>query len=181
MRITILMALAAAGCSFHTSNSSPTDGQKDGRNDGPSDGPIDSPPDTPPQQDFGSGAWQVHVDLPVPTNTLTLPMMIDTGAASADCMTNVHWVDQSQPDSCFIVAQTINTNMDVKIRGPNIPMVLRRSAGARRFSLQVSEARRNAREAVAETPPTPPSPLDSPEYRAALHQRYLALNTPGRW
>src|SRR5690348_5577455 len=117
------MALAAAGCSFHTSNSSPTDGQKDGHGDGPIDGPADGTPDTPPQQDFGSGAWQVHVDLPVPTNTLTLPMMIDTGAASADCMTNVHWVDPSQPDSCFIVAQTISTDMDVKSRGTR-PIVL---------------------------------------------------------
>ena len=32
--------------------------------------------------------------------------------------------------------------IEVKIRGLNIPMVLRRSARARRFSLQVSEARR---------------------------------------
>ena len=34
--------------------------------------------------------------------------------------------------------------IEVKIRGLNIPMVLRRSARARRFSLQVSEARRGA-------------------------------------
>ncbi len=34
--------------------------------------------------------------------------------------------------------------IEVKIRGLNIPMVLRRSAQARRFSLQVSEARRGA-------------------------------------
>ena len=32
--------------------------------------------------------------------------------------------------------------IEVKIRGLNIPMVLKRSARARRFSLQVSEARR---------------------------------------
>jgi hypothetical protein len=118
VRITILMALAAVGCSFHTSSGAPSDGQKDGRNDGPSDGPADGTPDTPPQQDFGSGAWQVHVDLPVPTNALTLPTMIDTGSASTDCMTNVHWVDPSQPDSCFIVAQTIATpTMPVNVRG----------------------------------------------------------------
>ena len=34
--------------------------------------------------------------------------------------------------------------IEVKIRGLNIPMLLRRSARARRFSLQVSEARRGA-------------------------------------
>jgi hypothetical protein len=34
--------------------------------------------------------------------------------------------------------------IEVKIRGLNIPMVLKRSARARRFSLQVSEARRGA-------------------------------------
>lgn len=34
--------------------------------------------------------------------------------------------------------------IEVKIRGLNIPMVLRRSARARRFSLQLSEARRGA-------------------------------------
>ena len=34
--------------------------------------------------------------------------------------------------------------IEVKIRGLEIPMLLRRSARARRFSLQVSEARRGA-------------------------------------
>src|SRR5690348_18498247 len=34
--------------------------------------------------------------------------------------------------------------IEVRIRGLNIPMVLKRSARARRFSLQVSEARRGA-------------------------------------
>jgi hypothetical protein len=125
VRITILMALAAAGCSFHTSNSTPTDGKVDGK---PIDGRmIDAPPDAPPdapRQDFGTGTWAVHVDLPVPTNTFTLPMMINTDAASTDCMNNVHWVDASQPTSvCFIVAQDINTNMTVNVRGAN-PLVL---------------------------------------------------------
>ncbi len=34
--------------------------------------------------------------------------------------------------------------IEVKIRGLDIPMLLRRSARARRFSLQVNEARRGA-------------------------------------
>ena len=68
--------------------------------------------------------------------------------------------------------------IEVKIRGLDIPMVLRRSARARKFSLQVNEARRGA----ALTMPLYSSFADADEFLSRhldwLKERVAGLSTP---
>ena len=117
----LIASLAAGGCKF-SSTAKLTDAQGiDSSHDGGPDSSIDGPPDAA-QQDFGSGVWTVHVPT-LPTGGITLAHDIDTGVASTDCMTTAMWVDPSQPDSCFIVGTTIDTSMDIKVRGAR-PLVL---------------------------------------------------------
>jgi hypothetical protein len=117
----MIASLAAGGCSFSGSNK-PADAHGiDTSHDGPPDSTIDGPPDAA-QQDFGTGAWTVHVPT-LPTASVSLMGSIDTGPASQDCMMTAMWTDGSQPDACFIVGTTIGTSNAIVVHGPR-PLVL---------------------------------------------------------
>jgi hypothetical protein len=124
VRITILMALAAAGCSFHTSSGAP-DANKmiDSRIiDGPIDAAIDAPPDGP-QVDFGDGTFVVHLSM-LPTASVTLPGMINTDTSTL-CGTTATWMDASQPtDTCFIVGTDIKSGGGTTTVTGSKPLVL---------------------------------------------------------
>jgi hypothetical protein len=88
--------------------------------DAPADAAVDAAPDAP-RQDFGTGAWTVHVET-LPTAGVTLPGSIDTDTSPA-CATSAAWADASQPAACFVVATTITTSGNVVVQGSR-PLVL---------------------------------------------------------
>src|SRR4051794_12254444 len=115
-------SVMAGGCGF-SSSAKPMDAQSidTPMHDGSADAAVDAPPDAP-QQDFGTGAWTVHLPT-LPSAGVMIQGPIDTNVNSTDCSANAMWADSSQPDACFIVGTTIDTSNNVNVHGTR-PLVL---------------------------------------------------------
>ena len=105
----------------------PDDPRCNGNGSG-SDSGVDDSPDAPtidaPPLNLGNGNYAVLVPNP-PTNSLTLPITIDTSGDVNPCSTTNYWVSQMQAPACFVVAKniTINAGVTVEVEGTR-PLVL---------------------------------------------------------